>query len=101
MSPDIVVNKQEEKERIAIEVENDVQWDFQASLRQVKKYRAVFSDIRLIIPENYVRFAPLYKKEGFRVWLWSARRRWRCEKCETVTETKGRVAPPYECKNTM
>lgn len=66
----------------------------------MKKYRAKFSDIRLIIPEDYVRFAPLYKKEGFRVWLWSARRRWRCEKCETVTETKGRIAPPQKCKNT-
>ncbi len=102
MTPDITVTPPQKGEKqIAIEVENDIQWDFGASLRQVKKYQQKF-DTRIIIPEEYKRFAPLYKNEGFRVYLWKAKRKWQCQKCETITLNESRVPPKCsneECNN--
>ena len=93
--PDIVVSGQ--MGVIAIELENDIKWDFAESLRQVKNYKHKFNDIRVIIPYEYERFAPLYKNEGFRVWLWQAKRKWKCLRCGTITVNKSRVPP--QCKN--
>ena len=97
MTPDILVTTQGTQPRqIAIELENDIQWDFGKSLRQVKKYQQKF-DTRVIIPYEYERFAPLYKNEGVRVWLWQAKRKWKCLRCETINANKSRVPP--KCKN--
>ena len=98
ITPDITVTIPQEQERqIAIELENDVHWDFGESLRQVKKYKGKFEDTRVIIPEEYKRFAPLYKNEGFRVYLWKAKRRWQCLRCGTITDKEGPIQPI--CKN--
>ena len=87
MTPDITVTiPTEQKRQIAIELENDIQWDFGKSLRQVKKYKSKFEDARVIIPEEYKRFAPLYKNEGLRVYLWKAKRKWQCLRCGIITE---------------
>jgi hypothetical protein len=87
---------------IAIELENDIQWDFQCSLQQIKKYKRKFEDTRIIIPADFRRFAPLFKNEGFRVYLWNANRRWQCLKCGTETVKEGPVTPicsNQNCKN--
>ena len=87
---------------LAIEIENDIQWDFQDSLKQLKKYKINFPDTRVIIPKDYERFAPLYKKEGFRVYLWKAIRRWQCLKCGIETVKEGPITPicsNSKCKN--
>jgi len=97
MTPDITISIPNENKQIAIELENDYDWDFQASLRQVKKYRIRFDDTRVIIPKDYGRFAPLYKHEGFRVYLWKAKRVWQCLKCDTKTDKEGPVIP--KCSN--
>lgn len=78
---------------IALELENDIQWDFQSSLKQIKKYKGKFRDTRIIIPADFSRYAPLYKKEGFRVYLWDAKRRWQCLKCGTETVKQGPIVP--------
>lgn len=78
---------------IAIELENDIQWDFQCSLQQIKKYKRKFKDTRIIIPDDFKRFAPLYRNEGFRVYLWKAKRRWQCLRCGTETTKEGTVSP--------
>lgn len=97
MTPDILVTTQgTQPKQIAIELENDIKWDFGKSLRQVKKYQQKF-DTRAIIPYEYERFAPLYKNEGVRVWLWQAERTWKCLRCGTITVNKSRVPP--QCKN--
>lgn len=82
--------------QIAIELENDIKWDFGESLRQVKKYKGKFSDTRVIIPEEYERFAPLYKNEGFRVYLWKATRVWQCMICGDLTYKEGPIPPKCE-----
>ncbi len=98
MTPDITVTFSRKKNiRVAIELENDIKWDFGESLRQLKKYKAKFRDTRVIIPEEYKRFAPIYKNEGFRVYLWKAKRKWQCLKCGTITEKEGPIQP--QCKN--
>ncbi len=79
-----------------------MQWDFGESLRQLRKYKLNFKDTRIIIPKDYERFAPLYKKAGFRTFLWTAERRWQCLKCGTETAKEGPIVPTCsnpKCKN--
>lgn len=111
MTPDIVVRTADAKvnmtfpvlvppEEIAFEVENDIHWDFQESLRQVKKYKKRYPDTRVIIPLSFERFAPLYINEEIRVYLWNATRRWECLRCGTETEKVGPVNPKcHQCGN--
>lgn len=100
ITPDIIVKKLDEKysRPIAIELENDIQWDFQESVKQVKKYKNKFEDVRVIIPEKYKLFAPLYKNEEFRVYLWKAKRKWQCLRCGTINVNESRVPPKCEGK---
>ena len=87
---------------VAIEIENDVHWDFKKSLRKLKKYKARFPDTRIIIPKEYQRFAPFYINEGIQVYLWEAKRKWQCLKCETETIMKRLITPKCskpKCKN--
>ena len=98
MTPDITVAVPPKYgKQIAIELENDIDWDFQKSLRKVKKYQVRFEDTRVIIPSDYEKFAPLYRNKGFRVYLWSAKRKWQCLRCETVTLKEGPIQP--KCRN--
>jgi hypothetical protein len=115
MTPDITIWKKPEKSwkavvkdvmkqvvigpdiGIAVELENDVQWDFQCSLQQVKKYKGKFQYTRIIIPDDFKRFAPLYRNEGFRVYLWKAKRIWQCLRCGKENEKEGPVTP--KCSN--
>ena len=100
ISPDITIIKKIGG-KIAIELENDIKWDFGESLRQTKKYKRKFKT-KIIIPEEYKRFAPLYENEGIEVYLWKAKRKWQCKRCETITLNESRVPPKCqnkECKN--
>jgi hypothetical protein len=110
MVPDLIVtakpNLHSEVTRnvFAIELENDIQWDFADSLRQIKKYKKfggqkyknVSFEVIVIIPREYERFVPLYKNEEFPVWLWSATRIWECISCGELSEEKGTLQP--RCK---
>ena len=105
ITPDIVVMNLNSKDMIvsnresAIELENDIQWDFADSLRQIRKYGEEFKDVVVIIPKEYERFASLYKNEGFRVWFWKAIRVWECMQCGTITEERRTVKPRCSGKN--
>lgn len=87
------LTNQKSEKYVAIEIENDVHWDFKKSLRKLKRYKARFPDTRVIIPKEYQRFAPFYLNEGIQVYLWEARRKWQCLKCETETIMKGLITP--------
>ncbi len=90
MTPDIVVTKLNPTQEVAIELENDYDWDFQKSLRELKKYRLKFGDVRIIIPREYERFASLFCHENFQVYLWSAKRKWRCSICGYINAKENR-----------
>lgn len=96
MTPDIVITLRQQSITIAMELENDIGWDFQESMRQLKKYRKKFSDVRIIIPREYKRFAPLYYHERFPVYLWSAKRKWKCLRCGQVNVNESRIPPRCE-----
>ena len=81
------------KQFVAIEIENDIHWDFKKSLRKLKRYKIRFPDTRVIIPKDYSRFSPFYINEGIKVYLWSAKRVWQCLKCETETVIEGLTIP--------
>lgn len=98
MTPDIKVTRlrpaQGEMPTVIVEVETDVDFDFAESLRQIKKYRRITRDVRVIIPKEYENFAPLYTNEGFRIWFWKAKRILECLRCKNLMEIEG----PYEPK---
>jgi hypothetical protein len=83
-----------EQQIVVVEVETDVDFDFAESLRQVKKYRRITSDVRVVIPEEFANFAPLYTNEGFRIWFWKGKRILECLRCKNKIEIEG----PYEPK---
>lgn len=98
MTPDIILTRLKpltgERPKVVIEVETDIDFDFAKSLRQVKKYKKITPDVRMVIPKEYERFAPLYKNEGFLVWFWKAKREYECLRCRSTTQIEG----PYEPK---
>jgi hypothetical protein len=94
--PDITIIPRKTSKTIAIELENDIKWDFQESLRQLNKYKEMYSETKIIIPREYKRFAPLYIHEGFPVYLWSAKRKWKCRKCHSINLDESRIPP--KCK---
>ena len=110
MSPDIIVKTRSiDKEKlIAIELETDIDFDLKKSLQQIKKYLIAsdftifqnkhdrFDAINVVIPLEYRKYAPLYIKEGFSVWLWIATRVWKCKKCGHINRKKGRITPECE-----
>lgn len=100
MCPDIVVTNLTSGKRTAIELEGDINWDFAESLRQIRKYRMnskMFQDVVVIIPKRYERFAILYAKQGFRVYLWKATRIWQCLGCGQMLEGESRAKPKPSC----
>lgn len=95
MSPDVVVNSTKPSKTTAIEMENDVNWDFGESLRQIRKYKRNrdFQDVVVIIPKRYERFAILYATQGVRVYFWKATRLWECGRCGEITESDKTAKP--------
>ena len=91
MTPDIIITFRTGKKK-AIELENDIKWDFGSSLRQIKKYQKQFETI-IIIPSEYNKYAPLYLNEDIQVFLWTATRIWQCQTCGTITEKMGKIPP--------
>ena len=94
ITPDIIVRTRTfpVEEWVAIEVETDMDFDFGRSLQQVKKYKGKYGVI-VVIPKEYERFVPLYKIEGFTVYLWRAIRIWECMQCGNRTTGEGPVPP--------
>ena len=76
ITPDITVTLRTfpAEAKVLIEVETDMDLDFGMSLQQVKRYKKKYPGVIVVIPKEYERFVPLYKNEGFRVYLWRATR---------------------------
>ena len=100
ITPDIVVEfKDKTRYPIAIEVETDINFNFGRSLRQINKYQRRFEEVKVIIPKEYERFVPLYKNEGFRVYLWETTRIWECMRCGEITDEKRPIRPKCSAKD--
>jgi len=99
ITPDIVIRARTfPVERwVAIEVETDMDFDFGRSLQQVKKYKGKYGVI-VVIPKEYERFVPLYKNEGFEVYLWRAIRIWECMQCGHPSYVEKPIRPKCSAK---
>ena len=97
ITPDIIVTTLGiPKRKIAIEVKSDINFEPEKTLRQIKKYSVIF-ETKLIIPKEQKKYAPYFKNEGFRVYLWRATRIWECMKCGRKTYEKTSIKP--RCSN--
>lgn len=95
VAPDLIVTiLGKEKKRFAIELETGIPFvDVGKTLRQVKKYTKLFQVVVLIMPEEAGRYAPIFKNEGIRVYLWTATREYQCMKCKKHTLDATSIKP--------
>ena len=100
VAPDLVVTVLgKEKKRFAIELETGMPFDVGKTLRQVKKYTELFEVVVLMMPEEGERYAPIFKNEGIRVYLWTATRDYQCMSCRKHTFDVTSIKPKCsQCK---
>ena len=107
MTPDMfLMGSGKERRLIIIELETDRDFDFGASLRQIKKYKTIRGHrndvVKVIIPHECEQFAPFYKNEGIDVWFWKATRILQCLRCKSEVEIEGPFLPKCEvCKKNV
>ncbi len=83
---------------IAFELITDLDFDAGKKLEQVNRYKKGFSDVRVIIPEEYSSvYAQLFAMNGIQVHTWTGTRRWKGKYCEHITEVKDSSEQPVEC----
>ena len=83
---------------IAFELITDVDFDVGKKLEQVNRYKKEFSDVRVIIPEEYEKeYAQLFTMNDVGVHTWKGIRRWKCKKCEKIREVEHSSMQPYQC----
>ena len=95
MSPDVLINLRNAKS-LAVEMESDIKYDFDSSMRQIIKYLKNYDKVTVVIPRFYRKFAELYQNEGVRVFLWNAKRVWHCMDCEEETIDPRTIKPKCE-----
>lgn len=81
---------------VAIEIENDREFDVEATLRKIKR-QTRYPNV-VIIPKEYQRFSYLFQKSGIPVWYWTATCRWICRHCKGITTSSSSLMPS-RCQN--
>ena len=90
----------------AFELVTDIDFDVGKKLEQLNRYKREYHDTRVIIPEEYKEdYAQLFGINDITVHAWKGTRRWKCKKCENVTEVKESSMKPNRrssnsCTNT-
>lgn len=83
---------------IAFELITDIDFDAGKKLEQVNRYKRGFSDVRVIIPEEYSsRYSHLFAMNDIKVHTWTGTRRWKGKYCEHITEVKDSSEKPIKC----
>lgn len=84
----------------AFELITDIDFDAGKKLEQVNRYKQEFADVRVIIPEKYEQeYTQLFTMNDVRVHTWKGTRRWKCKKCENITEVKDSSIKPNKCSS--
>ena len=84
----------------AFELVTDIDFDVGKKLEQVNRYKREYHDTRVIIPEEYKEdYAQLFGMNDIAVHVWKGTRRWKCKKCENVTEVKESSMKPNRCSS--
>ena len=84
----------------AFELVTDIDFDVGKKLEQLNRYKREYDDTRAIIPEEYKEdYAQIFGINDIRVHAWKGTRRWKCEKCQNVTEVKESSMKPGKCSS--
>ena len=84
----------------AFELVTDIDFEVGKKLEQLNRYKREYHDTRVIIPEEYKEdYAQLFSINDITVHVWKGTRRWKCKKCENVTEVKGSSMKPNRCSS--
>ncbi len=84
------------EQNVAVEVENDYDFDVDKMLQQIKKDQPC--PTIAIIPKENERDAWQFQDNTIKVWLWNVKRRWKCGYCNSVFSTTSK-SPPNRCSN--
>ncbi len=84
----------------AFELVTDIDFDVGKKLEQLNRYKRTYRDTKAIIPEEYKEdYAQLFGTNGITVHTWKGTRRWKCKKCQNVTEVKKSSMKPNRCSS--
>lgn len=83
---------------VAFELITDINFDAGKKLEQVNRYKLGFSDVRVIIPEEYIQYSQLFELNEIKVHTWNGTRKWKGKYCEHITEVKNTSRDPLKCR---
>lgn len=87
-----ILGYQENKvQKVAIEVENDREFDASEILRKIKKDQPYPTIV--IIPYKKEKDAWRFQESMIRVWFWKAKIKWKCQSCQSVFQTTSSITP--------
>lgn len=78
-------------QQVAIEVENDRNFDVDAILRKIKKDQPC--PTIALIPKENEKDAWRFQDNLIKVWLWRVKCKWKCRSCNTVFATTSTITP--------
>lgn len=79
------------KQKVAVEVENDREFDADAVLRKIKKDQPC--PTIAIIPIENKKDAWRFQENLIKVWLWRVKCKWKCHQCNSVFRTTSSITP--------
>jgi len=90
-----ILNYQGNKiQKVAVEIENDRDFDVDAILRKIKKDQPC--PTIAIIPQEHGKDAWRFQKSLIKVWFWKVKCRWKCGLCNNIFTTASSI-PPNKC----
>jgi hypothetical protein len=78
-------------QNVAVEVENDREFDASAILRKIKKDQPC--PTILILPIDKAKDAWRFQESMIKVWFWKCRVWWECRKCSKLFTTTSSITP--------
>jgi len=84
------------KQKVAVEVENDREFDVDAILRKIKKDQPC--PTIAIIPKEHEKDALRFQESLITVWFWTVQCKWECERCNNLFTTTSSLTPS-KCPN--
>jgi len=97
---EVPITREAPPKSTAFELVTDIDFDVGKRLEQLNRYRREYDDTRVIIPEEYKEdYAQLFSINDITVHTWKGTRRWKCKKCQKVTEVGESSIKPTECSS--
>lgn len=91
-----ILNPSVRGQKVAVEIENDHDFDVDAVLRKIKKDQPC--PTIAIIPKEHERDAWRFQKSMITVWVWDVKCKWKCGWCNNIFTTDSSKQPD-KCQN--